>query len=191
MPFYYVIGIVVILFWGFLTAKKVLFATWDRKVKLHSQLYRDLLKLNSRYSFHKIDSYYTYSEKLETKGKFDRFDGNSFFINKIIMRRDWFQDLIEKASSNAKKYDMYLNQYRALYSKTSKEEAQQIKVPFKIFLKIEERLYNQNALPRPVLSPSFDCTISYTSPKGRKWHKNHGIFPLKKLKNCVITPIIL
>ncbi len=150
-------------------------------VKYSSKKYNKLLKMNDNYNFYdNLNEEYYFNEQLDSKRKFDRFDYSSFFQETIEKHLDYYKNLIYMVDKNKILFEQYNNEISMLSESMSKDDVLKLKVPYKIYNRVEEKLFNKTKL-RPVVDPLFKIQIEYTSPKGRNHYETGRIYYYKAL----------
>lgn len=150
-------------------------------VKNSSKKYNSLLKINARYDFNNnLSQVYYFHEKLDSKRKFDRFDYARFFQETIERCLDNYKNLISMVDENQKLFKEYNSEISKISKSMSKEDVYKLKVPYKIYNRVEEKIFKTTKL-KPVLNPEFDIQIEYTSPKGRNHYEDGMIYPFNAI----------
>lgn len=155
-------------------------------VKENSLLYKELMKINSKYSFHEnIPGVHCYREYCDSKRQLDRFDCKTYLENAIDQN---YQDIIENIhliEENKQKYNEYCQEYHGLFSLTQISNLEKYKISHKKFRKIEDKLY-KNYKIHPKIETSAFVYATYTSPKGRNSYEVNKQFSYSQLYNAYL-----
>ncbi len=147
-----------------------------RLVKAHSELYNELIKLNKSYNFYSdIKSQYNFYEVCSSKRKLDCLSLYDVLLSKIECNYIYFKNLLICIQKNRQNYELYCKQYNKLSSKINERETKSLKIKFKTFKRIENKLYIQSKL-NPQISTTIYIKASYTSPKGRNSYSKYRTF---------------
>lgn len=145
-------------------------------VKSGSIAYGSILSLNKKYTFHDIQTQYTYAFYCDYKSKFDRFSLDEHFFNCIEKNITFYKNLIDYVDENRKMYNNYCKEYDILYQETPQETIKQFRISFKTFKKIDRKLFAKAKL-RPITNTSVYCSVEYTSPAGRNYYIKEKTYP--------------
>lgn len=153
-------------------------------VKEHSELYSEILKLNSSYNFYSnFSSAYNYFEACASKRKLDNLSLYDILISKIDSNFNFFTDLLSRVQQNKQNYELYCKEYNKLSSKINAEKIKGLKIKLKTFVNIENKLCKKMKLA-PQLSISIQIKAGYTSPKGRNSYSKDRTFQYIEIVNA-------
>lgn len=152
-------------------------------VKEHSELYNDILLLNSSYNFYTDLSNLYYYVDCTSKRKLDNLSLYDILISKIDSNFNYFTDLLSKIQKNIKTYELYFKEYNKLSSKICEEKVKELKIKFKTFINIESKLCEKIKL-NPKLSITIKIKAGYTSPKGRNSYSKDRTFQYMEVLNA-------
>lgn len=152
----------------------------ERIVRKTSKRIKNLNDVNERYKFHEdVKETYAYEINLPSKAKFDRYEMTRLFDSVA-----WFKEEARidagKICQNRKLYEDYKKEVDAIQSEISKEEAENLHIPLKSYVRVEERLF-QAGTQKPIVSGRLVCTAKYTSPQGRNSYQKSKEFDLTQL----------
>lgn len=130
----------------------------------------------------------SFNTSLKSKKALENLDLTQFVCFQISNSLTYYKNLFEGIDSNDKKYREYLKKYENIEKYTTKEEYVKlvnVKVSYKIFSKIEKRLYKTAMLVAPVLQINATCHASYTSPAGKNHYWRDASYTYSQLKQIV------
>lgn len=155
------------------------------RVKELSQLYKNLLDLNKKYKFNKLDETLKFHPELKSKRSLENYDFREHMLDFIEQYETVFVKMLNEAEENDQVYKNYLKEYHKLEKYTSFEEFEKfgkIRVSYKKFQKVEHELYDELKLEMPVTSISAYCHATYTSPSGRNHYWRDMTYTHNQLK---------
>lgn len=140
-------------------------------VTRHSDLYRDVIKLNSEYVFYSdFEKEYYFREICSSKRKFDNLALEDVFMAKIELHFEAFEEIARRIQNNRKNYSEYCKRFDGLKTTIDEAKAKEIKIKRKTFLKIEKKLCLKAKLAPP-LDTSITIIAEYISPQGRNHYR--------------------
>lgn len=140
-------------------------------VKQHSEMYKNIQKLNNTYSFdRKICKVHKYHEYLNSKRAFDVFNFDKWIIETLDSNATHFNSFKTIYESNYNSYNTYKKEYLALKKFKTIAELENCEVPYEIFNIIEKKIFN-NSIQESITAPCIHLDISYTSPTGRNHYE--------------------
>lgn len=169
----------------------------QKVVAQNSELYRNLLKLNSEYTFYAdIQSEYVFHENCSSKRKLDKLSLIDVFMSKIELHYDAFNQIIQHIQDNRRSFKNYCKRFDDLKTTIDYGEAHKLRIKLKTFIKIERSICDKAKLT-PLLATSITIIASYSSPQGRNhYRKSHtflfddivrGLNESKKLQTQKLT----
>lgn len=164
-----------------------IYSYFSKKVQQNSILYKNLIKLNEKYDviFNKnIKEKIDYNKICNSKREFENSDLIKVLKINIENEIDNLINLISKIDHNKITNKNYLNEYQKLYVETSKDIIKKSKVPYKIFIALENKLYLKNQF-QPILDIEVLVTKRYTSPAGRNSYHGNISFNFDEFKSWV------
>ena len=162
----------------------------DARTVRNGEKYKKLQELNMRVLFEtNILDVYCIDTEVDSKTKLDRFDFEKFLAGEFSRDYYFFLNIMEKALKNREQQKLYDARAKAILGEKIFREAKEGNNQQK--KSVEARMLG-NLLVRPVLYPRFKCSVSYTSPQGRKSYsrkRDFDIFELERIKRIVDTQI--
>ena len=149
----------------------------QKVVAQNSELYRNLLKLNSEYTFYaNVQSEYIFHENCSSKRKFDNLSLIDVFMSKIELHYDAIDQIIQHVQDNRRNFKNYCKQFDNLKTTIDYDKAHKLKIRLKTFISIERNICEKAKLV-PILDTSFTIIATYSSPQGRNhYRKSHKFF---------------
>lgn len=152
-------------------------------VAQNSELYRNLLKLNSEYAFlTDVQSEYIFNENCSSKRKLDNLSLVDVFMSKIESNYNAFVQIIQYIQYNRSCFKSYCKQFDDLKTTIDYDKARKLKIKLKTFIKIERSICDKAKLT-PVLTTSVTIIASYTSPQGRNHYSKSHTFLFDDIVN--------
>lgn len=155
------------------------------KVTETSELVSKLKELNGKYEFDfSIKREYSFRYSCPSKYKFDKTSVDDYFYMLIQENMVGFKSLLDKLNNNEKLLHQYNDEYKSLSSTATKEQAKKAKVPYKSYLKNEQKFYEKERLSPPIQTDLY-CEVTYTSPAGRNFYRNYNIYDRFDLQTMI------
>ena len=158
-------------------------------VKSKSELYKAILLLNNQYKFHAISSnVINFSIALKSKRSLENFDMYQSSLQEISDNKTQYITMFNHLDENLKDYNEYVQKYKKLKKLTSEAEFSKfegLKIKYKTFVKIEEKLYDSTMKSRPVTEVMFKIHATYTSPSGRNHYWRDASYNYNQLKQML------
>lgn len=163
MLWFYIGLIIFLLLVGFL----FIVDHYMRLVSNNSERYKDLLILNNKTTFHAIQDCYQYTYKCISRAEFNKLTFEKHLYSLIYDNQRFFKDIITNANSNKSKYATYIKKANTIKSQITVEICKNLHIPYKLFIRFENELFNKALQNRPICEVSVYCQIIYTTPTGR------------------------
>lgn len=145
-------------------------------VKKSSTLLKELDNLNSQYNFSELKKEYTFKKDFPTLQRYSTYQVNKLF-DEVITENYMLVEQSKLAQKNQELYKDYMKKVNSLNSHIAKEETKKLRITYKNYLKIENKLFYKKQL-NPRLDSDIICTVEYTSPAGRNHHIKRDVFSL-------------
>lgn len=137
------------------------------RVMRTSKRYRATRALNEEYTFDDtLQDIYHYTETLNTKSQFDRFNFDEHLLSKVGQELEGYYSWIQRVRRNQSLFDQYLYELSRIPGETTPREARTCKVPYRFYHLKEKELCAQTTLC-PVVVPRIIYHATYTSLMGR------------------------
>lgn len=147
------------------------------QVKETSQMYKDLLKLNSEQKFDNgFLHVFNYNKSFPNKASFDRQSLEEFFYDNFKKDKKTYKELSLKVQNNSVKWNNYLNKYNKL--KVNSKESFIEEVSVENYNLLENEAYEEGRLKKPVTVITVYVLLVYTTPAGRNTYKKENTFYL-------------
>ena len=147
------------------------------QVKETSQMYKDLLKLNSEQKFdNSFLHVFNYNKSFPNKASFDRQSLEEFFYDNFKKDKKTYKELSLKVQNNSVKWNNYLNKYNKL--KVNSKESFIEEVSVENYNLLENEAYEESRLEKPVTVITVYILLVYTTPAGRNTYKKENTFYL-------------
>lgn len=158
-------------------------------VRENSAYYKMVEQLNQKYHFYwdicEDGDIYFY-EKENSLAKFDRRELEDIVYGKIEERWPEIDQALEHVKQNRELYQKYADELSALQSSASAAECKQLGIPYKRFLKIEQKMVNDISIS-PICKIQIECEKEYTSPAGRNEYFEGDVFSEDEIRTMVET----
>ncbi len=158
-------------------------------VRENSVYYKMVEQLNQKYHFYwdicEDGDIYFY-EKENSLAKFDRRELEDIVYGKIEERWPEIDQALEHVKQNRELYQKYADELSALQSSASAAECKQLGIPYKRFLKIEQKMVNDISIS-PICKIQIECEKEYTSPAGRNEYFEGDVFSEDEIRTMVET----
>lgn len=157
-----------------------------KRVKAHSNLYKSLLSLNTRYSFEYISSTLKYSHACNSKRQLDTFNFDKNLRSIIASDSVYFSNLLKKMHKNTVLKNEYDKAFAELRHKSTItiEETKKYKVPFKFWTNCE-KVICEKAILKPNISFQVKIRATYTSPQGRNSYHSDAFYSATEVENIL------
>lgn len=158
----------------------------------NSKIYACLLEVNRKYKFNfSLSSKISFSEQCQSKRALDSYNLLDNLLNKIIAKKNYYLDYIQKVQENHDLWHKYSIEYYSLNNYATQDDIANLKISLKTFNKIEKELFAQNKLNMPITSFTVNYVVTYTTPAGRNTYKKETSFTQKEFENLVEAAIEL
>jgi len=149
-----------------------------RLVNNYSVRYKELIILNNKTTFHTIQGCYQYTYTCISRAEFNKLTFEKYLYSLIDEDQKFFKHIIDAAKANKNKYAIYAKKAEAIKTQITVETCKELHIPYKLFIKYENALFNNALLNKPICDVSIHCKIIYTTPTGRttSWHENTFTF---------------
>lgn len=151
-----------------------------RKVEKYSSKYNRLLEINRKYKFAEFSDNVEIQRKYPTLQKYRQRDFRQELFYELRDKKKKYEALIEKADRNQKCFLLYCNVLDTVED-TALQTIRDSKVPCRIFLHIEKRLFRKEKFC-PETGFSVTISASYTSPAGRNHYEDETSFSYSEIK---------
>lgn len=151
-----------------------------RKVEKYSSKYNRLLEINRKYKFAEFSDNVEIQRKYPTLQKYRQRDFRQELFYELRDKKKKYEALIEKADRNQKCFLLYCNVLDTVED-TALQTIRDSKVPCRIFLHIEKRLFQKEKFC-PETGFSVTISASYTSPAGRNHYEDEISFSYSEIK---------
>ena len=158
-------------------------------VRANSAYYKMVEQLNQKYPFYWDiceDGDIYFFEEENSLVKFDRRELEGIVYEKIEERLPEIDQALEHVKQNRVLYKKYADELSALQSSASAAECKQLGIPYKRFLKIEQKLVNDISIS-PICEMQIECEKEYTSPAGRNEYFEGDVFSEEEIRTMVET----
>lgn len=147
-----------------------------KKISETSEAYRTVLLLNEKYKFEELQHEYEYTDWVDSKAKFDKYDFSKFLELVMVNEfEDIYEELIFRAADNATKYKNYIDEFSQIKYSTSESVSYQ---------KIERKMCEIRKA-NPVIEPRIKCCVRYVSPAGRNSYYDYVVYGEKEIDEQV------
>lgn len=147
----------------------------EEYVQETSSRLRRLLEVNERTEFVKLQRSYSIHRFFDSKSKFDRADFEDILKSEMGAGMDFYRWLVDSVSFNLSAWTRYCLEVDGLPSSYDD----------KVLNGVEDRLFEQLKLARPVTDPVIRVDLRYSSPKGRSQHTKSAVFDSNRLASCI------
>ena len=158
-------------------------------VRANSAYYKEVEQLNQKYHFYwdicEDGDIYFYEEE-SSLAKFDRRELEDIVYEKIGERLPEIDQALEHVKQNRALYQKYADELSTLQSSASTAECKQLGIPYKRFLKSEQKMVNDISIS-PICKIQIECEKEYTSPAGRNEYFEGDVFSEEEIRNMVET----
>jgi hypothetical protein len=156
-------------------------------VKSHSEMYKKIKELNSKYKFDRtICKVHAYRESLNSKRQFDNFDHQKWIFNFMDQTPVFFGKLKSTYEENVQRYNEYSSLYDSFEQYTQEIEIEDLDVEFEFFNHAEKLIF-EDEKQRKIEKPSIYLEFSYVSPSGRNSYLNRHIYSYRELLQLIET----
>lgn len=118
--------------------------------------------------------------RVESKGKFDRFDLSRFLSDSVLEYEPWYSSQIASRLTALQLFNGYQSSVERLASDLGASEHP--KVRRDRFVRIESRLFEHQQLSQPVASAVVAAEVKYTSPQGRNSYSRRLVWDFDQLR---------
>lgn len=160
------IAILGVVFAGYILCKNT--------VNKSSPLLASLRQLNKKYHFHDLKPEYTYSTRLQSKAKYDRFNLNNLFEEYLCSHYNYWKSIQQMLQENQTWFQAYTNECDNLIANTFKSNPSLI--PNVIWKHLEMQIFKKEKLS-PVIYSQIVCCALYSSPQGRNNYSKSYPYP--------------
>ena len=152
-------------------------------VAKNSTKINNLLELNKRFSFKKIQSHYSEHRECSSKRQLDNLSMENYLISLMRSNPTFYRNIIETILYNRNQYANYLSQANSILSSATYEFCESLGVPLKKFQRYESRWFKFKMLRKPQFQIKIHCKATYTSPKGRNHYWKEETFSFEQIKD--------
>ncbi len=139
-------------------------------------------ELNKQFNFYRIEPKGHLIYKCKSKREFDKCNFYGKLCEIILEREVYFNGLIEEIEKNRDAAKEYLNQYNAIQSTVTYEDAKIWKVPYSRFIMKEEAICEKIKMKADT-DHVLEFLVIYTSPKGVNTYRVQKSFCFDEWKN--------
>ena len=159
---------------------------WTNKVKTVSEKYEKLNQLNKEYQkiFVIVNTHFKFEKTCTTKYQIDKINLFKFFCSNIADDFSYYDKLTENVLLNRKNQKTYQWMVENINSTVTKEKAKEVKVPYKTFVKIENKIFDK-AILKPIVDVIIHCCATYTSPHGRNSYRKERYYGISDVKSAI------
>lgn len=159
---------------------------WTNKVKTVSEKYEKLNQLNKEYQkiFVIVNTHFKFEKTCTTKYQIDKINLFKFFCSNIADDFSYYDKLTENVLLNRKNQKTYQWMVENINSTVTKEKAKEVKVPYKTFVKIENKIFDK-AILKPIVDVIIHCLATYTSPYGRNSYRKERYYGISDVKSAI------
>lgn len=159
---------------------------WTNKVKTVSEKYEKLNQLNKEYQkiFVIVNTHFKFEKTCTTKYQIDKINLFKFFCSNIADDFSYYDKLTENVLLNRKNQKTYQWMVENINSTVTKEKAKEVKVPYKTFVKIENKIFDK-AILKPIVDVIIHCYATYTSPHGRNSYRKERYYGISDVKSAI------
>lgn len=150
------------------------------KVEKYSSKYDRLLEINRKYKFAEFPDNIEIQRRYSTLQKYRQRDFRQELFYELRDKKKKYETLIEKADGNQRNFLLYCNELDSVKD-TEPQTIRGSKVPCRIFLHIEKRLFRKEKFC-PETGFSVTISASYTSPAGRNHYEDETSFSYSEIK---------
>ena len=150
--------------------------------KQNSQLYKNILILNKKYSFKRISENIKVNQVFNSKAKLDNFNILSYLEKDIKSNFEVYEKKINAIIKQNNDYLKYCEEYKNM-KLTDRNTFQQLncKIKFAIFNMCEKKLLKNNYIKMSKQTLSISYHGSYTSPTGKNHYVDKDTVSFEKL----------
>ena len=152
-------------------------------VAKHSTKINNLLDLNKKFTFKKIQSNYSEHRECSSKRQLDNLSMENYLISLMRSNPTFYRNILETILYNRNQYTNYLSQANSISSSATYEFCESLGMPLKKFQRYENRWFKYKMLRKPQFQIKIHCKATYTSPKGRNHYWKDETFSFEKIKN--------
>lgn len=159
---------------------------WTNKVKMVSEKYEKLNQLNKEYQkiFVIVNTHFKFEKTCTTKYQIDKINLFKFFCSNIADDFSYYDKLTENVLLNRKNQKTYQWMVENINSTVTQEKAKEVKVPYKTFVKIENKIFDK-AILKPIVDVIIHCLATYTSPHGRNSYRKERYYGISDVKSAI------
>lgn len=136
-------------------------------VKKSSYALHELETINAKIKYTTIERSYLYSYSCFSRAEFNRFDLDNYFIEIISGNVNHFKRIINRIEHNKKEIAKYKRMINKIDFSKTEDISKSVKVPYRIYRRIENSYYHRMILKDPVTDVSIICRKEYTTPARR------------------------
>ncbi len=195
--------VLVLLVGGFFAARLIISVRLRRIVSRSSSALEQLRQLNAA-NQHRVQYpspiAYSWEDRVDSKAKFDRYDLNKFFQERISAFEYQIDQQIAQQLEAVEQYAQYQQAYDQLGQTTLGTSGAEGEKPER-FNRVEAKMFTKQRLRQPVPVARINCSVSYTSPQGRNSYRNtrswnfdqlrYGLHELRELRATQSTATFL
>ena len=137
-------------------------------VREKSKYYNDILKLNNSTDYNRHIRDVSYVMRVKSKAQFDRTHPSEALNEYLTWNRDEIRCILEGVQENRRAYADYITKYNALSSSITPLECEELRIPYKKFVEIENQLA-VSAKISIIQTIAATCYVEYRSPQGRNY----------------------
>lgn len=176
---------VLILFFVGIIGSIVFLCIYCKSMKItkeKSQLYKDILTLNRKYSFKNISQNIKVSKTFTSKAQLDNFNILLYLEKDIKNRFDYYDKKIFEIIKQNNEYKRYRSEYFSLkLTDRNTFNNMNCKIKFLFFNYCEKRLFKKKLIKMNNQSFTISYQGSYTSPAGRNQYTDRDFVDFEKL----------
>ena len=150
-------------------------------VSKNSSRLRILWDLNQEFSFFDDIKRLTYSTQTNTKSQFDKFVFESYLQRIILEEQELFDRQINHVEKNLSIYKIYSEKVECISKENVGEDARKCHLSIEKFVSIENKLIEKRK-HHSTLDFSVECTVTYTSPKGRNHYEKDRFYSYEQVR---------
>lgn len=152
-----------------------------------SARYQQLLRINERYAFSELEENYDMNKSVNSKQQYDRSSPMDVLLLYVREKESYWRDILQKLETNKQSYKRYLAELECLPDYTIDTAGfDERKISLVRYCEIEKELCESGIL-KPVIHPTFDCVVSYSSPQGISQHSKHHLFSENELREALMN----
>lgn len=133
-------------------------------LKQCSPIYKNIKRINKKYSFNKVARQYTFSPHFNSVEQMRNFDPRIYATKELKYSNSKFTQCVTAARINRKRYQQYIHDLRDIDAEYVSSRWGRIASFF--LLNYEKEIYHRLQL-EPVMNPTYFFKLRYSSPAGR------------------------